>query len=81
MIGNKCEGKKNSGVALKFFMGCANFKVGRQKKEKKEMVFDTKSTTLLIHAPHTRAESIDIFQMLPLKAIFGGRITTYAPPE
>jgi hypothetical protein len=63
-------------------MGCANFKVRRQKKkEKKEMVFDTKSTTLLIHAPHTRAESIDIFQMLPLKAIFGGRITTYAPPE
>jgi hypothetical protein len=67
---------------FEIFHGLRKFQNEREKKKKKkEMVFDTKSATLLIYVPHTHAESIDIFQMLPLKAIFGGQITTYTPPE
>jgi hypothetical protein len=67
---------------FEFFHGLHKFQNGREmKKKKKERVSDTKSATFLIHMPHTHAESIDIFQMLPLKAIFSGRITTYTPPE
>jgi hypothetical protein len=60
-----------AGVALKFCMGGANFKVERERRRKNKNGLRRQTGGALPTHVHHRIEGVENFQTLPWKTIFG----------